>query len=144
MVWIFQILFIDMKKCSSCKIEKSVAEFNTDVSRKDNLSLFCKLCSRKKTQYAYRKNRKYYISKSIERNNKTIEFIRFIKETSPCFDCGIKYPYYVMDFDHRIDEEKKFCIGHHRFYGKQQLIDEIKKCDIVCSNCHRIRTHNCK
>ena len=44
-----------------------------------------------------------------------------------------------MDFDH-VRGEKKFCIGHHRRYGDAELLNEIAKCDLVCSNCHRIRT----
>ena len=60
----------------------------------------------------------------------------------PCMDCGIKYPYYVMDFDHRDPKHKKFNIaeGADNNVSWQTLKDEISKCDIVCSNCHRIRT----
>lgn len=29
------------------------------------------------------------------------EDVKALKESTPCMDCGVKYPYYVMDFDHR-------------------------------------------
>ncbi|MBA3694184.1 MAG: hypothetical protein H0X15_11020 [Acidobacteria bacterium] len=49
---------------------------------------------------------------------------------------------YVMDFDHRVGEEKKAHVS--RLVGMmnlQNLLDEIEKCDVVCANCHRIRTY---
>lgn len=67
-----------------------------------------------------------------------------IRETKnvPCADCGQSYPYYVMDFDHRPDENKKFELGRivHRSSTRKQVAEEIAKCDVVCSNCHRERT----
>ena len=59
----------------------------------------------------------------------------------PCSDCGVRYPYYVMDFDHRPDEVKSFNIANSTTKGMQQLKSEVAKCDIVCANCHRKRSH---
>jgi hypothetical protein len=45
-----------------------------------------------------------------------------------------------MDFDH-VRGEKKFNIGPTAAANSVKMIlEEAKKCDIVCSNCHRIRT----
>lgn len=95
-------------------------------------------------------NRAYYArtqTKRLERikfyRTKRFAEIRRMKEASPCADCGESYPYYVMDYDHRADEDKKFGIGvAMRTTGWQQILLEIQKCDLVCSNCHRIRTYN--
>ena len=59
----------------------------------------------------------------------------------PCADCGIKYPYYVMDFDHGHD--KSFTIAEWRTArkGRIQVLAEIAKCDVLCANCHRERTY---
>lgn len=55
-------------------------------------------------------------------------------------DCGNEYPYYVMDFDH-VRGTKKFGInGTSDSHGIKAILEEVEKCDIVCSNCHRIRT----
>ncbi|AJD82175.1 HNH endonuclease [Mycobacterium phage Cosmo] len=50
-----------------------------------------------------------------------------------------------MDFDH-VRGVKEFNIGSYRTksYSLQRIRDEIAKCDVVCSNCHRIRTHDRK
>lgn len=62
----------------------------------------------------------------------------------PCADCGVRYPSYVMDFDH-VRGEKKFCIGHSAFQqGMKAVLAEIEKCEVVCANCHRERTHGRK
>lgn len=56
-------------------------------------------------------------------------------------DCGDIFPYFIMDFDHREGTRKKFNISMvSQFSTKKELLKEIKKCDLVCSNCHRIRT----
>lgn len=75
---------------------------------------------------------------------KIYSIISFIKNR-PCQDCGRTYPPYVMDFDHRDIEIKNFtispCVGS---LAIKKLRNEIEKCDVVCSNCHRIRTWNRK
>ena len=69
-------------------------------------------------------------------------YINRIKDR-PCMDCGVKYPPYVMDFDHRAKQNKEINIGRMIGGGwsKGKVDKEISKCDLVCSNCHRIRTY---
>ena len=62
-------------------------------------------------------------------------------KSAPCSDCGVSYPYYVMDFDH-VRGQKAFTIGRGiNSASVEQVRAEIEKCDIVCANCHRIREH---
>lgn len=57
-------------------------------------------------------------------------------------DCGIKYPKYVMDFDHRDPVTKRFSIGADiGSMSLTRIVEEAAKCDVVCANCHRERTH---
>lgn len=57
----------------------------------------------------------------------------------PCMDCGNRFPPECMDFDHRPGEGKIKPVGY-LFYMPHKVADEVKKCDLVCANCHRIRT----
>lgn len=58
----------------------------------------------------------------------------------PCADCGKTYPPYVMDFDH-VRGEKLFNLGENGATRSLEVLQaEIDKCDVVCANCHRIRT----
>ncbi len=59
----------------------------------------------------------------------------------PCMDCGGTFPNVCMDFDHRDPSEKKFSIAHYHAHGMEAIKAELAKCDVVCANCHRIRTH---
>ena len=59
----------------------------------------------------------------------------------PCMDCGNEYPSYVMDCDHRDPSQKLYSINDAaKRLSMQKLLDELAKCDVVCANCHRIRT----
>lgn len=61
----------------------------------------------------------------------------------PCADCGVEYPPCVMQFDH-VRGEKAFTIGGYGItLGVERLIAEIAKCDVVCANCHALRTWLC-
>jgi len=63
-------------------------------------------------------------------------------KAEPCCDCGKSFPACCMDFDHRMGCVKQYNVGsmfaHH--YSRGLIEMEIAKCDLVCANCHRIRT----
>lgn len=59
----------------------------------------------------------------------------------PCFDCGYKYPRCVMEFDHTRGVKKYNITGMAGGYKRETIQKEIDKCDVVCANCHNIRTH---
>jgi hypothetical protein len=63
-----------------------------------------------------------------------------IKETSGCFDCGIKDPI-VLDFDHVRDKKYNVSQMIRDGFSWKAIKNEIAKCEVVCANCHRVRTH---
>lgn len=60
-------------------------------------------------------------------------------KAAPCQDCGVEYPPYVMDFDHRDPSSKRANVSRLNHIAAVKA--EIAKCDLVCANCHRERTH---
>ena len=67
------------------------------------------------------------------------EIVRIAKDV-PCTDCGVRYPTRVMDFDHvRGIKSSNVSNMVGRSVGINTLKTEIAKCDVVCSNCHRLR-----
>lgn len=63
-------------------------------------------------------------------------------KANPCVDCGVSYPPYVMDFDHRDPTLKLKSVGAMALSASWKAIEaEIAKCDLVCANCHRERTY---
>jgi hypothetical protein len=67
--------------------------------------------------------------------------LREIKEASGCVDCG-ESNHIVLDFDHI--KNKKYNISRmiHDGFSWAAIKKEIAKCEVVCANCHRIRTHD--
>lgn len=84
-----------------------------------------------------RKNREYMAKRRAERQ----VWLYDIKNV-PCMDCGGRYPGVCMDFDHRPGTGKRFNIGERfAMVNMGDLQAEVAKCDVVCSNCHRLRTY---
>ncbi len=62
--------------------------------------------------------------------------------TKSCIDCGENNPI-VLEFDHTDSDLKfksisKMLSGH---YSWKSVQEEIKKCQILCANCHRLKTY---
>lgn len=58
----------------------------------------------------------------------------------PCTDCGKKYPYYTMQYDHARGV-KKYEMSTIFRRSTKIILEEIAKCDVVCANCHTERTY---
>jgi len=58
-------------------------------------------------------------------------------KSMPCADCGGVFHPVAMDFDHvrGVKWENVWIIRTMR-----RLQEELLKCDLVCANCHRVRT----
>jgi hypothetical protein len=69
------------------------------------------------------------------------QFINEYKNTRTCTDCDKSYHSSVMEFDHIIND-KRFNIADAVRNGLsiKALEAEILKCELVCANCHRLRT----
>ena len=89
----------------------------------------------------YAANREREIERVTTRQAATTAFLRELRNV-PCADCGGRFAAHQMDFDHRDPEEKKFwlCSSRAALKSREQLLVEAAKCDVVCANCHRLRT----
>lgn len=96
---------------------------------------------------AKRKERRAEQGERLAQNNRSQRDLlqRYVVECKsvPCLDCGRSYPSYVMDFDHvKGVKDKAISQLVKNSVSIEKLQAEIEKCEIVCSNCHRIRTHS--
>lgn len=57
-----------------------------------------------------------------------------------CKDCGGKFPDVCYDFHHRKPFEKSFAISLGIGKPLAELKREADKCDLLCRNCHAVRT----
>jgi hypothetical protein len=86
-----------------------------------------------KQKRTYQRNRQWVSKAACERRAK----LNLLKMDRPCYDCGGVFPPECM---HIPGKEKLFQISKGISYPLEKVIDEIAKCQLVCSNCHLCRT----
>mgnify|MGYP003572159057 CR=1 FL=1 len=102
--------------------------------------------NRQKTnQKYYAQNREKVQAVNQEARRRIREYVWGLKEQGSCVDCGVSNPI-VLEFDHLPGHEKKGHIASlvSSGYGKATIDAEIAKCELVCANCHKVRTHERK
>ncbi len=108
----------ETKRCSKCGISKALTEFYKDKHTKDGLTILCKDCDKRYSR---------------DRRSKINVFKRF------CQICGYRETT-ALCFHHKDPKTKSFEIGSSD-YTYQKMLDEIAKCVVLCSNCHRTFHH---
>ena len=89
----------------------------------------------------YEQNREQYYARNALKKAQLTKELRRRKE-GPCADCGQRFHFAAMDFDHRPGEEKTCNPSKLIQRGSWSLMEsELGKCDLVCANCHRVRTY---
>jgi hypothetical protein len=129
----------DLRRCARCLVWKSTAEFHR--SRTDEFT-YCRDC-----RNAY--DRLYYAERGgpARRARRRAwldsqrEWMNSLKADVSCADCGEIFPPFVMHWDHLPGFEKRgeigTMLGH---YSRDVILEELKKCELVCANCHVMRT----
>jgi hypothetical protein len=76
--------------------------------------------------------------KQVNRNR---QYIAGVLKNTKCMDCGYSN-WIALEFDHREPESKIDAVTKMAGDGISlaRLTEEIEKCDVVCANCHAIRT----
>lgn len=71
------------------------------------------------------------------------EVVNAIKTKRGCADCGYSAHHAALDFDHidRVAKTKTvaWLVSHAAPWS--ELLAEMEKCEVVCANCHRVRTY---
>jgi hypothetical protein len=98
--------------------------------------------AREDSKRHYQRNKPAYIARNNVKKGQLRSFLHKYKEFHGCCECGGKFPYYVLDFDHRDPQNKRYEPAKLAETGSwDKMLAEIAKCDVVCANCHRERTH---
>ena len=114
-----------MKICTTCHKEKSFEEFSPDKRRFDGRNPQCRRCQ------LDAKKRKRAFNKA-----KAVEYLG-----GKCLQCGIISSCLdIYDFHHRNPNEKEKSLNYLVNTEWDKIKTELDKCDLLCSNCHKI-TH---
>ena len=125
-----------MKQCPKCKLTKSLSEFNKNSSSKDGLQRLCRICVAEQSKKSYDKIPDNYKNRIKKQVQKTIDYVDEYRKHNPCTKCG-ENRYWLLDFHHTDPSVKEENIGALKRTGSfKKLQTEIKKCIILCKNCH--------
>lgn len=131
---------IGHRVCIYCNCDKPNEDYNK--TSYGNPKPYCRQCQKEKRIIYYQNNKQAIIKKQVARTarNRAIvkEKVAEYLEKHPCIQCGEK-DIVVLDFHHRDSstKESEICQLIVNGYSWKKLLTEIKKCDILCANCHR-------
>jgi hypothetical protein len=121
-----------MKICYKCKIEKELNEFH---KKGNSFQSMCKECRKQYIREHYIKNKLKYKSKAKRNDKRRLEEYKELKKTLKCELCDEKR-WWVLEFHHEGKKDFNIASSIKRF-SKERIELEIKKCKVLCANCHR-------
>jgi uncharacterized Rmd1/YagE family protein len=87
----------------------------------------------------YQDNPGYFNDRNAVRRQELREFLQEQKMGRVCARCG-NSDFRVLDFHHldRDGKEGGLSQAVAKNWGKERILREIDKCEVLCANCHRI------
>lgn len=132
-----------MTCCPKCGVEKTDQNTNRRKFAPESkyFDAYCRACRALLSQEDRAKHpgrQAHYDRKSYLNFRAALQGL---KSERPCYDCGGNPPPEAKDWDH-VRGTKLFEVGLGWNHAWDKVREEMDKCDLVCANCHRIRTKN--
>ena len=131
-----------MKKCIRCGETKPTEEFYWANKASGKRRSDCKTCRKahRSERWANGSEKESNYAAKARRVERAREYIWSLFQKNSCADCGEANPV-VFEFDHTgTDKFMSVAQMVSQNYGLESIKREIAKCEIVCANCHKIRT----
>lgn len=127
-----------MKQCNTCKQTKELTEFHRHATATDGRVSRCKVCSKEANKNWFSKAGKSSLTKRRERIRGMIELSTSLKQQTGCVVCGENEDV-CLDWHHIDPSTKTRNISSiiENLNNQPMMLDEIKKCVCLCSNCHK-------
>jgi hypothetical protein len=122
-----------MKKCLKCNRELPIENFATHV--KKGRQAYCRECQKAYRRNHYLKNKQKYITKASKRNKEFSKWWRTFKSSLQCEHCKENHPA-CLQFHHTHDNKEASVACFITNGNKTKALEEIKKCIVLCANCH--------
>jgi len=129
-----------LKRCSACKEDLPVELFHKNKAKKDGLAHCCTPCQKVYAKQHYEANKSQYFQRNQRTRKRAKAKLMEQKADTPCTDCGQKFHPYIMEFDHLDPSTKISAIGRMNAASGRTFTEELAKCELVCANCHKLRT----
>jgi hypothetical protein len=128
-----------MKHCNKCGTGKPKTEFNKNSRKSDGLQTWCRECTKIENNRNYLTNEKRR-AKIRERNKEESrsnrDFYRRYRRFCGCKVCGERESV-CLDLHHLDPTKKDAAPNVFTTHSRKRLKAEIRKCVVLCSNCHR-------
>jgi len=125
-----------MKKCYKCNEKKLLEDFYNNKYKADGKQTICKTCSNKRRVEYYKENKERETIVKNKNKRKIKQWFKDLKDTLECNECGENHPA-TLQFHHK-NGKKEFNISNAvcGSFSKEKILEEMKKCVILCANCH--------
>jgi hypothetical protein len=146
---------ISRRECSKCGKLKPLVAFATFRQRNGSVGRrgICRKCRDQYAKDNFEKLQKWRKKYNGSRKNRTKKqrndarrraegraYVDSFKD-KPCADCGRRFPSVAMDLDHvRGSKNRNVASLVGSAYRLELIVAELKKCEVVCACCHRVRT----
>ena len=129
-----------MKRCGMCGEVKPFGEFH-HYSR-DGHQFWCKPCRREYDRTYHARTAETRRAQVRHRRKRLVGMNRELKASRTRADCGGRFHPAAMEWDHLPGTEKLADVATLARTGKtRQFYREIAKCELVCANCHAVRSY---
>jgi len=128
------------KICGKCKEEKPLEAFHFNKTCKDGRTNTCRVCACKRTSEWLKNNKEEYRLRINKRNRKRKQMV-VDHFGDKCHDCEKSYPPFVYEFHHLDPLQKDINPSGAITRSMKRMWEELSKCIMLCSNCHKIRHH---
>jgi hypothetical protein len=128
-----------VRVCTKCGEPKALSEFHRH--RQQGYQAWCKPCRKAYAADHYQRHRARRKAHNRKRRAEFSAWYAGLKRGKPCADCGGVFPPEAMHWDHLDGATKTADVS--RFASAKSrllLLAEIEKCELVCANCHAVRT----
>jgi len=86
----------------------------------------------------YLRYKESIITKGMERESRRRRHLNRYKKLKGCSHCGYDKNPIALDFHHVDKNDKRKGVAGMLSHSRRKIFDEIRKCIILCANCHRI------
>ena len=130
------------KRCGDCEQDLRAAEFHRSARSRDGLQSICKRCKQGRDKLIYERNKPRLIVLKLAGYRKRLAWHHDLKRDKPCHDCGGVFHPAAMQWDHREGTKKLGDVSNLIARASRARVEaEMRKCDLVCANCHALRTN---
>jgi hypothetical protein len=134
----------NLRRCWSCKTWKPLGDFPVANKAKGKYQRTCTICLRPYRRAWYGRHKTEQKARSKQRMKVKVTEHRALVQSlkaKPCTDCGGTFHHAAMQFDHvKTDKIMDIARMKNNSGSTARLLREIAKCELVCANCHHIRT----